>query len=324
MKKYIYTGLAGGIILLSALFFTTAGKNLIGALHTKTHDFGFCDCESDDGSAAARAQNSDSKSCANSSACANPASTVGTGYSADEQKVIDYISEQVATTGNVAFQAEDLEKALGVSLQQMNPEKLRAGVLAQLQERKISLSDFNGQACGNCSKFSACSVDRDLSGASGEELERYAFEKSQDGQTFTGWQAPDFTLPNTDGRQVRLSDYRGKPVVLVFLSGHCSHSFDTLPILNELANEYVNKGVEILPVYVNSGSVEDILSWSAEMNLDFPLVVSEDKTVSGAYGSRMVPSTFFIDADGYVTRKFVGYKDKGELQNALNRLLQES
>ena len=110
-------------------------------------------------------------------------------------------------------------------------------------------------------------------------------------------------------------------MALVFLSGHCSHSFDTLPVLAELHEEYASSDLTILPVYVNSGSVEDVHDWSSEMNLPYTLLVSKDKHLSEAYDSRMVPSFFLIDRAGKVTKKFVGYKSASDLKLAFAELL---
>lgn len=167
----------------------------------------------------------------------------------------------------------------------------------------------------NCSKFSACSVDRNLSLATGDELARYEEEVALDGSTFDDWVAPDFELPTTDGGKVALSDYRGKNVALVFLSSHCYHSLDTLPILDELQTRY--EDVEFLPIFINSGDVEDVATRAYELDVDYPLVVSEDKAISELYDSRMVPSTFLIDEQGRVTKKLVGFKDEKTLDEAI-------
>jgi thiol-disulfide isomerase/thioredoxin len=99
-----------------------------------------------------------------------------------------------------------------------------------------------------CSAYSACSVDRDLRGASEAELEEYKKAKGQDGKTFTGRVAPDFQAVSTNGQTVKLSQFHGKPLALVFLAIHCNHSQDTLPILTSLKKEYEPQGLSILPV----------------------------------------------------------------------------
>ncbi len=174
---------------------------------------------------------------------------------------------------------------------------------------------------GYCSKLNACSVDRNLNDASGAELARYRQESSTDGKTFEDWIAPAFELPNTAGETVTLADYRGTNVALVFLSGHCYHSLDTLAILADLQDEYSDRNVEILPVFINSGSVEDLRSRAWEWEVEYPLIVSDDKGISRDYDSRMVPATFLIDEHGKVTKKLVGFKDLGALDDALGQLI---
>jgi peroxiredoxin len=157
--------------------------------------------------------------------------------------------------------------------------------------------------------------------ATGEELDRYKQEVAGDGATFANRIAPDFTLPNTLGQSVSLSDHRGSNVALVFLSAHCVHSLDTLPILAELRKKYADQALDILPVFINSGNSEDLTSRSWEWDVEYPLLVSEGKEISEVYDSRMVPSTFLIDEQGRLVKQFVGFKDKHTLDAAFKELL---
>ncbi len=266
------------------------------------------------------------KGCANGACPTLGWQTSESRYSEVEQKLISHFCDRIAETGESQFEMEEVSRATGIPvnvLQGMALNELQPAVLNELKRRNVDLSSVSGKNCGNCSRFSACSVDRDLSGATGEELVRYEQEKAQDGMRFSKWQAPDFTLPSTDGEVVALSQFRGQPVVVTLLSGHCSHSFDTLPILTQLKGKYEPLGLTILPIYVNSGTIENILAWSAEMNLGYPLLVSADKKVSNSYGATMVPSTFLIDDEGHIKKKLVGYKNRAELDLAYQSLLTE-
>ena len=68
-------------------------------------------------------------------------------------------------------------------------------------------------------------------------------------------------------------------------------------------------------------SGEPLRSRALEMDVDYALVVSEDKQISKVYDSRMVPTTFLIDEQGRVTRKFVGFKDEATLDEAIAALV---
>ncbi len=268
----------------------------------------------------ATVQGDASASCADKPSCnVSTSNESGTQLTENERKIVDYVCNRIATEGKVPdFSQAEIEKATGLSLEEINESKLRAAVLVELSRRNINIDRL--ASASNCTKFSACSVDRDLSSATGEELARYEQEKSRDGAAFANWYAPDFVLPTTTGQRVRISEHRGKAVALVFLSGHCNHSHDTLPILTELKAKYESQGLIILPVFVNSGSVEDIKSWSSELDLSYDLLVAESKDISQAYDSRMVPSTFLIDRKGRITKKFVGFKNKAVLDQAFNEL----
>jgi len=238
---------------------------------------------------------------------------------ADEKKVVAYIADKIEDGELPTIDGEELAEKVGLSeeaIEQFDESNLRAGVVAELSRRNFDLASLGG----NCSKYNACSVDRNLMNATGEELERYTAEVDLDGSTFSGRLAPDFTLPDTEGRQISLSQYRGKNVAVVFLSAHCYHSLDTLPILAELRQKY-ERNLTILPVFINSGGVDDIAARAWEWDVEYPLVVSEGKEVSESYDSRMVPSTFLIDEQGNLTRKLVGFKDRATLDRAFGELI---
>ena len=118
-----------------------------------------------------------------------------------------------------------------------------------------------------------------------------------------------------------LSELRGKNVAVVFLSAHCYHSLDTLPLLTELKQKYDAEDLAILPVFVNSGDAEDLASRAWEWDVEYPLLVSEGKEISKAYDSRMVPSTFLIDEQGNLIKKLVGFKDKATLDQAFGEFV---
>jgi len=64
-----------------------------------------------------------------------------------------------------------------------------------------------------------------------------------------------------------------------------------------------------------------VVSRAWELDVEYPLVVSEGKEISKAYDSRMVPSVFLIDEQGNLTRKLVGFKDKATLDQAFGELV---
>jgi peroxiredoxin Q/BCP len=119
-----------------------------------------------------------------------------------------------------------------------------------------------------------------------------------------GDRAPEFTLPGTNGATHSLSDFAGKPLVLVFYPG------DDTPVCTRQLNSY-NEGIEQfdeLDAQVVAISAQDVAShdsFSDKHGFRFPLLADVDKAVAGAYGT-LGPlgfprrSVFIIDADGIV------------------------
>lgn len=145
-----------------------------------------------------------------------------------------------------------------------------------------------------------------------------------------GDRAPEFTLPGTGGQQFSLSDYAGRPVVIVFYPG------DDTPICTKQLNAY-NDGLERfrdVGAQVLAISAQDVPShekFSAKQGgFDFPLLADTDKSVAAAYGI-LGPigfprrSVFIVDGDGiirYAHRAMAGltYRPVSELVEALQRL----
>ena len=117
--------------------------------------------------------------------------------------------------------------------------------------------DDNRACVSRCTRYAACSLNRDLSGATGDVLDMYLREKATDGRMYEDVSIPEFRASRLSGETVRSSSLVGKPTVLVFLASHCSHSYKTLPILQKLERKH-GKDVHIVGVYVNSVSADDV------------------------------------------------------------------
>jgi peroxiredoxin Q/BCP len=141
--------------------------------------------------------------------------------------------------------------------------------------------------------------------------------------------APDFTLPGTGGRQYRLSEYRGRPVVLVFYPG------DDTPVCTKQLNHYNDDlaafdGVGAQVLAISAQTVDSHEAFRAKHGFAFPLLADADKEVAGLYGT-LGPlgfprrSVFVVDGDGvvrYAHRAIAGltYRSSDELVAAVRGL----
>lgn len=146
-----------------------------------------------------------------------------------------------------------------------------------------------------------------------------------------GDKAPEFTLPGTGGRNYSLSDYAGRPVVLVFYPGdNTAVCTKQLCSYSKSIDEFSSVGAQVLGI--SPQSVESHEQFSGKHGFGFPLLADSAKEVSGRYGvlgplgfSRR--SVFVVDGKGvirYVHRAIAGltFRPVGELIAAVNAAIE--
>jgi len=111
--------------------------------------------------------------------------------------------------------------------------------------------------------------------------------------------APDFTLTRFDtGEKVRLSDLRGKPVIVNFWATWCRPCRAEMPALQATFERY---GEDLLVVGVDQGETGEVVGpFLDEFGITFPILMDEDMTVGRQYRILGLPTTFFIDSQGIV------------------------
>lgn len=115
-----------------------------------------------------------------------------------------------------------------------------------------------------------------------------------------GNKAPDFTLPATVGGEISLSNFAGRPVLLVFTRSGCGPCHDIVPELNRL-----HQTGEQQVLVVNNGEPGATAEWAAEIRARFPVAVQEGWEVSKQYQVLATPYAFVIDEGGKIAAKGV-------------------
>ena len=118
-----------------------------------------------------------------------------------------------------------------------------------------------------------------------------------------GTDAPDFSLPDTEGNTVSLSDFSGKPLLVAFICNHCPFVIHVRKCLAELGREYQEKGVAVVGINANDinthpdDSPEKMAAEKANVGYTFPYLFDETQEVAKAYSAACTPDFFLFDSE---------------------------
>jgi peroxiredoxin len=120
--------------------------------------------------------------------------------------------------------------------------------------------------------------------------------------------APDFTLKDISGRDVSLSSFKGKVVLINFWGTFCVPCRKEMPSIETLYKTYKDKGFVVLAVSEDK-SISNVKEFIKEYRLTFPVILDDDKKVAKQYKVSVLPVSFLIDKKGMVSRKFFGERE---------------
>ena len=126
--------------------------------------------------------------------------------------------------------------------------------------------------------------------------------------------APDFTWTGPDGNAVRLSDYRGKSVLINFWATWCPPCKAEMPEIEAYWKENKDKGIVILAVNVGDESESTIRGFMQSNKLTFQALNDTAGQIGSSYRVGGIPASYFIDPQGIVRDTYVGGMTKGIIQ----------
>ncbi|MBU2608008.1 MAG: TlpA family protein disulfide reductase [Chloroflexi bacterium] len=133
--------------------------------------------------------------------------------------------------------------------------------------------------------------------------------------------APDFQLQTLDGQTFSLSGVRGKPVLLNFWATWCGPCRFEMPFLQEIYDEYSNKGLVVIAVDIGE-SKSDVENFMQREGLTLPALLDSQTEVAKLYRVAAIPTTFFIDKDGIIRGRQIGaFTDKAAIEKGLKKIM---
>ncbi len=128
--------------------------------------------------------------------------------------------------------------------------------------------------------------------------------------------APDIKLKDLDGNKFRLSDHRGKVILVNFWAVWCPPCKLEIPHLIDLNNKYKDKGLVILGIAINSGNDEKIRKKAQEFGVNYP-IINGDKNYylrKSFPPIRAIPTSFIINKKGKFYNNYIGFSHRIALQ----------
>lgn len=139
-----------------------------------------------------------------------------------------------------------------------------------------------------------------------------------------GKAAPDFELVDLNGKTVKLSDYRGKAVLLNFWATWCEPCKVEMPWFADLQQRYGGDGLQVVGIAMDDAGHDTIAKFAQDMKVNYTVLLGKNATSDAYGGVEFLPTTFFIDRKGNIQERVFGLADRKEIEANVKKALASS
>jgi peroxiredoxin len=133
--------------------------------------------------------------------------------------------------------------------------------------------------------------------------------------------APEFALKDADGRTVRLSDFRGKVVLLNFWATWCPPCKLEIPWFIEFERKHKDQGFAVIGVSLDEDGWNSVKPFTSDLGINYRILLGDDSIAQLYGGIDSLPTTFLIDREGRIAAVHVGLVNKAKYEKDLQELL---
>jgi thiol-disulfide isomerase/thioredoxin len=132
--------------------------------------------------------------------------------------------------------------------------------------------------------------------------------------------ASDFTLQDLNGKTVKLSDFKGKPVLIDFWATWCPPCRASIPGIEKLHKTYSGRGLVVLGVSLDQGGWDSVKSFAAEAGITYTVLKGTDD-VASQYQVRTIPMLVIMNKEGKIVKRYLGVGEDDELEKDIKSVL---
>ncbi len=138
-----------------------------------------------------------------------------------------------------------------------------------------------------------------------------------------GDKAPNFSLKSVKGKTVKLSDYKGKIVIVDFWATWCPPCRKGIPDLVSIQKKF-KKDVVIIGISLDAEkTIKDVPAFVKNYKINYPILYGDEKVVVDYGGIQSIPTAFVIDRKGNIVDSHIGLADKDTYINKIKELLKK-
>ncbi len=131
---------------------------------------------------------------------------------------------------------------------------------------------------------------------------------------------PDVSLLALGGRRVRLSDFRGKILLVDFWATWCGPCKDTIPDLVRLQNRYRGDGLEVIGISLDVQGEAAVAAFAKQFRMNYTVLLGDDRTARAFGGIMGIPTSFVVDRQGRIVKRFVGVVEAAAYEDVIRNL----